>query len=221
VGSQSTKNRITLEIWAINLDRPISQITIDLLIISMKAIVPLLTLIVATITAMPLAACSSSFSRSTPTPAVDYNDRGTTKFQRGDNKGAILEFDRAIKIDPKYAQAYANRGIAKLGLGDKQGAIADYSRAIALDPQDALTYYNRGVTKFALGDKRGAVSDFDRAIALNPQDAETYCNRGTAKLALGNKQQGIADLQKCAQLLRQQGQTADYQKILEMIRQAR
>jgi tetratricopeptide (TPR) repeat protein len=185
----------------------------------MKATLLLLTLIFSIIS--PLAACSSSSPAVAPKPAIEYNDRGTTKYQRGDHQGAIQEFDRAITIAPRYAQAYANRGAAKSGIGDKRGAIADYTQAIAINPQDALTYYNRGVAKFELSDSQGALSDFDRAIAINPQDAETYCNRGSVKLATGNKQGGIADLTKCAELFRQQGQTADYQKILDLIRQSK
>jgi tetratricopeptide (TPR) repeat protein len=185
----------------------------------MKATVLLLTLLFSTI-AIPIAQSSSSLPIHTPAPAIDCNDRGTTKYQRGDTQGAILEFDRAIKIDPKYAEAYVNRGAAKLGLGDKQGAIADYSKAIAINPQDALTYYNRGVAKFELGDKQGAITDFDRAIVINPQDAETYSNRGAVKLAIGDKPGAISDLKKGAELFRQQGQMDDYEKTIELVRQA-
>jgi tetratricopeptide (TPR) repeat protein len=184
----------------------------------MKATILLLALVFSTIS-IPIAQSSSGLPLTTPAPAIDCNDRGTTKFQRGDTQGAILEFDRAIKIDPKYVEAYINRGAAKLGLGDKKGAIADYSRAIAINPQDGLIYYNRGVAKFELGDKQGAIADFDRALVINPQDAETYSNRGAVKLALGDKQGAIADLKKGAELFRQQGHTADYEKTLDFVRQ--
>jgi tetratricopeptide (TPR) repeat protein len=118
------------------------------------------------------------------------------------------------------AEEYNHRGVAKFELGDKRGAILDYNRAITIDPQDAFAYYNRGVAKFELGDNQGAISDFDRVIAIDPQDAEAYSNRGAVKLALGNKRGAIADLTKGAELFRQQGQMADYQKIIELIRQA-
>jgi tetratricopeptide (TPR) repeat protein len=203
-------------------ERPKSQIPNRLTcqLNPMKATILLLSILFSTISIPTIAKSSSSIPLKHPAPALDCNDRGTTKFQRGDNQGAILEFDRAIKIDPKYAEAYVNRGVAKLGLGDKQGAIADYSRAIAIHPQDALIYYNRGVAKFELGDNPGAIADFDRAIAINPQDAETYSNRGAVKLAAGDKQGAIADLKKGAELFRQQGQIADYEKTIDLVRQA-
>jgi Flp pilus assembly protein TadD len=54
---------------------------------------------------------------------------------------------------------------------------------------------------------------------IDPQDAEAYSNRGAVKLALGDKQGAIADLTKGAQLFRQQGKMADYEKIIELIQQ--
>jgi tetratricopeptide (TPR) repeat protein len=118
-------------------------------------------------------------------------------------------------------------GVVRFELGGKQGTILDYDfqtrtlcdRAVEIDPQDALDYYNRGVAKFESGDKKGAILDFNRAITIDPQDAESYTNRGAVKLALGDKQGAIADLTKGAELFRQQGKMADYQKIIELIRQ--
>lgn len=77
-----------------------------------------------------------------------------------------------------------------------------------------------GSAKFELGDKQGAILDFNRAITIDPQDAESYSNRGVVKLALGDKQGAIADLTKGAELFRQQGKMADYEKVIELIRQA-
>jgi tetratricopeptide (TPR) repeat protein len=132
-----------------------------------------------------------------------------------------------LSSTPDLAEEYNHRDVAKFGLGDKQGAISDYDfpkgtlreQATIIDPEDAFAYYNRGVAKFESGDKQGAILDFDRVIAINPQDAEAYSNRGVAKFGLGDQQGAIADLTKGAELFRQQGKMANYQKIIELIRQ--
>ena len=56
------------------------------------------------------------------------------KESTGDHKGAIADFDKAIKLNPKDEYAYNNRGIAKESTGDYKGAIADWGKAIELNP---------------------------------------------------------------------------------------
>jgi tetratricopeptide (TPR) repeat protein len=40
--------------------------------------------------------------------------------------------DRAIEINPQFANAYYSRGADKFNLGDKQGAITDFRQAAKL-----------------------------------------------------------------------------------------
>jgi len=41
--------------------------------------------------------------------SVDHFKRGTALVKKGEHDQAILCFDKAIEIDPKYAMAYYNR----------------------------------------------------------------------------------------------------------------
>ena len=66
--------------------------------------------------------------------AEDWFRQATEKYQRGDFRGAIADFDRVIAINPDYADAYSNRGAAHAGSKDYPKAIADYDKAIALNP---------------------------------------------------------------------------------------
>ncbi|MEG3440421.1 toll/interleukin-1 receptor domain-containing protein, partial [Pannus brasiliensis CCIBt3594] len=113
--------------------------------------------------------------------AEEFLDRGLAKYNSGDYQGAIADFDRAIQLQPDYANAYYNRGRAKYKSEDKQGAIADNDRAIQLQPDLAGAYNTRGVAKYDSGDYPGALADYDRAIQLKPDYAEAYNNRGNAK----------------------------------------
>jgi tetratricopeptide (TPR) repeat protein len=61
-----------------------------------------------------------------------YYDRGVTKSELEDRKGAIFDFDRAIEISPSYARAYSIRGWNKYILGNSSGAIADLQLAARL-----------------------------------------------------------------------------------------
>jgi tetratricopeptide (TPR) repeat protein/S1-C subfamily serine protease len=122
-----------------------------------------------------------------------YSNRGNAKIALGDKKGAIIDYDSAIRINPQLAEAYCNRGNVKSALGDNNGAIIDYNSAIRINPRFAVAYYNRGIVKYIVGDKKGATIDYDSAIRINPQYAEAYYNRGNVKSALGDNKGAIID----------------------------
>jgi tetratricopeptide (TPR) repeat protein/S1-C subfamily serine protease len=134
----------------------------------------------------------SEIIQKQPESYVYYN-RGLANYDLGNKQEAILDFNRAIAINPKFAIAYSNRGVVKSNLGDKQAAIADYDRALAINPKDAIAYNNRCLVKSYLGNNQGAVLDCDRAIAINPKYTEAYVSRGTVKSYLGNNQGAILD----------------------------
>ena len=91
--------------------------------------------------AKPLAQGNRSISAET------YYTWGNTKYHLGDYKGAIADFDSAIRLKPDDAKAYYNRGVAKGKLGQHFAAIADYDTVIRLKPDHAEAYYNRGNAK--------------------------------------------------------------------------
>jgi tetratricopeptide (TPR) repeat protein len=150
--------------------------------------------------------------------AEDFLMKGTGKYLQQDYKGAIADYDQAIKLKPDYADAYNNRGVARRDLGDNKGAIADYDQAIKLKPDYAFAYSNRGIARRALGDNKGAIADYDQAIKLKPDYAFAYNNRGNARRALGDNKGAIADYQKAADLYKQQGKTKDYEDALNQIK---
>ena len=125
--------------------------------------------------------------------ADDFFIQGVDKQNKGDNQGAIIAYNEAIRLNPNLAEAYNNRGIVRKELGDKPGAIDDYNQAIKFNPNLALAYYNRGIVRKELGDKPGAIDDFNQAIKINPNDADAYYNRGIVRKELGDKQGAIDD----------------------------
>ncbi|MEI3651703.1 MAG: tetratricopeptide repeat protein [Dolichospermum lemmermannii FEM_B0920] len=153
-----------------------------------------------------------------PNDAEAYYNRGTVRHELGDNPGAIDDLNLAIKINPNFADAYYNRGTARYELGDNPGAIEDYNQAIKINPNFAQAYTNRGNVKSGLGDNPGAIEDYNQAIKFNPNYAQAYYNRGVVYYQLGNKQKAKEDWQRAAQLFMAQGNTAAYEKIMDLLK---
>ena len=125
---------------------------------------------------------------------------GVAYGKAGNSAQAITDFDRAIAINPEYAEAYYSRGVTHGKIGDHRQAISDYDRAIGINPELALAYINRGAAYHELGDQRHAISDYDRAIEINPKYAETYNNRGIAYGELGEQRQAISDYDRAIEI---------------------
>ena len=72
-----------------------------------------------------------------------YHYRGVAKTNLGNYEEAILDFNKAIEIDPQLAEAYFHRGIAKAGLGKKDNKVLkDHKTALRIDPLRARDHHS-------------------------------------------------------------------------------
>ncbi|MEG4498078.1 tetratricopeptide repeat protein [Microcoleus sp. F10-C6] len=135
-----------------------------------------------------------------PLCAEDFDELGRNKAKERDFKGAIENFDRAIKINPDYADAYNNRANVRHELGDDAGAIEDYTKAILLNPDCADFHNNLGIISSNSDDYRGARAAHTRAIQLNRRYAQAYNDRGFARLQMGDVPGALKDFTKAIEL---------------------
>jgi tetratricopeptide (TPR) repeat protein len=74
--------------------------------------------------------------------------------------------DKAIALDPQFANPYKNRGYAYNGKGDYDHAITDFDKAITLNPQYAVAYFFRGEAYDKTGQRERAIADLEKALQL-------------------------------------------------------
>ena len=53
---------------------------------------------------------------------------------KGDVVGASADYDQAIALNPRFAEAYENRGILRLRQGKVDEAEQDFAQCFALNP---------------------------------------------------------------------------------------
>lgn len=83
-------------------------------------------------------------------------------------KGAISDYDKAIRLNPNAILVLINRGTVRRALGRFDSALADFSKAISLDPtgvEFAEASYNQGVVFQFKGDLLDAVKAYQQAIS--------------------------------------------------------
>lgn len=126
--------------------------------------------------------CGFTYGQS----GIVHLQNGELKSKAGDFTGAIVEFNKAIKADPKLGNAYFLRGMAKVQLDKHAEAIADFTTAISLNKNNHETYFNRALSKMSLSDFSGAVEDFTVVLNQNPLDTNAYQERAFCKRTLAN-----------------------------------
>jgi len=79
-------------------------------------------------------------------------ERGTLHHALGEFDAALADFEEALRLAPRYAEALAARGATRLQTGRTQAAIDDLSRALELDPKNPLMHYGLALARERLGD---------------------------------------------------------------------
>jgi len=135
-----------------------------------------------------------------PQSAQELNNTGLTKYNAKDYAGAMLDFNKAIELNPRYDIAYHNRGLVKHGMKDFAGAIQDYSKAIEINPAYANAFNDRGLSNYRLKKYEEALKDYSKAIELNPQYVSAYNNRAMLRATMKDHPGAIADYGKSIEL---------------------
>ena len=106
---------------------------------------------------------------------------------------AIVEFNKALQVDPTHARSYNSRGNAWRLKGELDLAIADFNEAIRIDPNFPFPYNGRAAAFYDKGDLDRAIADNTAVIRLNPTLAAPYNNRAIAWRDKGELDRALDD----------------------------
>ena len=124
--------------------------------------------------------------------AVFYYNQGLDFVSREQFQEAITSFDKALQINPDYANAWYNRGTSLIELGLFDEAITAFDKALNVNPDDSDAWHNRGKALDELGQHDEAIKSFDRALKNKPNDSDTWNYRGIAFAKLGRYDEAIS-----------------------------
>lgn len=148
--------------------------------------------------------------------------RGNVKSDMGQLNEAIVEYNKALEVDPAYSNAIKALEIAKsktsaanttgtfqssydrgIALQDDRKysqTIGEFDKAIQFNSASARAFIERGYCKQKLKLFAEAKNDYDKAILIDPTIEDAFYRRGSCSIALGQPKEGINDLLKVTQI---------------------
>lgn len=118
---------------------------------------------------------------------------GLTKAQKGDLRGAIVDFDRCIVKNVKNFNAYFYKAKALIELKEPQNALPNLNLAIENQPTNPMFYYYRGKLFYDQGNPDKAFTDFDKAVSLKADFPDALNYRGVTREVSGKHAEAIED----------------------------
>jgi len=122
-----------------------------------------------------------------------------------DNKNkAVDAYQKAIALDPRYAEAYAELAIMQNYIADFSSDAAGYAaamasaeKAVALAPDQADGYAARGVLRLTTNfDWSGAQADLSKALAIKADDSKVQARYAYVMAAVGRVAEATVAIKK-------------------------
>ena len=121
--------------------------------------------------------------------------------ERRDSAKAASDLERAVALQPDFAEAWSDLGEARKNLADDDGALAALRRAVKLNPGDAVAQTRLGSTLLESGKPHEATPHLDEAVRLDPQNQSALNALQRALRQDGQVERADAVKKQLAQLL--------------------
>ncbi|MCE5308632.1 MAG: tetratricopeptide repeat protein [Acidobacteriales bacterium] len=119
--------------------------------------------------------------------AVIANKMGIAYHQLTELGNSKRYYERAIKLNPKYAEAINNLGTVYYARRSYRKAIGHYKKALEFSPNSASIYSNLGTAYFARRKYEDAAQAWTKALSL---DAEVFEHRSSQGVLLQERTVG-------------------------------
>lgn len=142
----------------------------------------------------------SGCSRNPEAAKKKYFDKGEAYFQANKYREAAIEYQNAIQIDPKYAQAHYELAQCFLKQNEWSLAFQELRRTIALDPTNWKAQVDLGSLLLAGGKYAEAAERAQAILAGDPQNAAAEMLQADADAAQGDLAKGLEEANRAVQM---------------------
>ncbi len=123
-------------------------------------------------------------------------DNGLSKDIKGRLDEAISEMEKAIGVDPGFAEAYNKLGDFYMKKGWITKAAGMFEKSIELKPETENSYFDLGCALALLGRYSEALNHLERALSIDPNHYEIYGRMGKVYFEMNLYAEAIENLKK-------------------------
>ena len=123
--------------------------------------------------------------------AQSLYSQGLGIVSRDEYAKALIYFEKAVEIDPTYAEAWYQAGFCYGMVGRHNDALKASKQAARLRPEWAETFVNIGASSYALGQYKDAVEAYRQATKLDADNADIQYALGLSFNKLGRTDEEI------------------------------
>jgi len=129
-----------------------------------------------------------------------HTNLGYAFAQQGRIDEAIVQFHKALQIEPRHAPAHYNLGVSLAQTRRWDEAMAQYQEALQIKPDNAAAHCSLGIAFSQKGRADDALSQFQLALQADPNYAPAQFNLGNALLQAGKVDEAITRFQNVLQI---------------------
>jgi tetratricopeptide (TPR) repeat protein len=140
--------------------------------------------------------------------ALEFYKEGERYFNREEYESALIQFNKAVAKDPKFAFAWDNMGICYRRLNRFNEAIRCYEKSLELDPKGSVPLGSMA-TAYELQKNFKKAAEYQmKLVEYYPDDPEGYYGAGRVLYADGQYEKGLEQL--CEAYLRYKATNSPY-----------
>lgn len=159
-----------------------------------------------------------SFNSVSENPdALKYYDEAGDLTKKGDFKGAIAKYEKALKIDPKFVFALDNIGICYRRLEQYDKAIEYYEKSLQINPYGTMPLQNIAIAHMYKKDYPKAILAYERLAKIDSENPEVFYGLANVYIMFtADYEKGVDNVSKAYKIYKEHNSPyrADAEKLL-------
>ena len=133
-------------------------------------------------------------------PAEAHYNLGFALLRKGRTSEAIDQYEKALLINPDYAEVRNNLASALVMTGRFSEAIDQCNEALRIDPGSPEAHNNMGNALAQTGRASEAIDHYKQTLRMNPNSSDAHSNLGAALALTGRISEAIEELKSALRI---------------------